>query len=432
MSHVSIPDYLDRRAEAPAIEDAALFTPREAALSAGGQPEQVTALAVTPSFFSTLGRGPFLGRAFADTDAVPGADRFAILTYPLWRSRFGGDSSIVGRRIHLNGGEHIVVGVLPGDFEVPWRETALLVPFSFTPEQQSDQERGNEFSVMIARLRKGATIEQLNAQMQTIVNRLMDRVPRRAAYMRNSGFTGLAVSFREQLAGNVRLSLYLLQAGVVVVLLIACANVANLLLMRATGRQREMAVRSTLGAGHWRIVRQLLTEAAFLSVIGAAAGLALGAIGLRALVALTGDQFPAVANASVRPAVLLFTAGLAAGTSLVFGLVPALSIARGTTAAALKDDTARGSAGRRTGRMRVALVVLEIASAVVLLIVSGLLLKSFVRATRVDPGFSANRVLTARISLPATRYSTPESSRAFWNRLLEKTRQIPGVTGVSD
>jgi putative ABC transport system permease protein len=210
MSYVAIPDYLDRRADAPALEDAALLTNRDASLSISGRPEQVTALAVTPSFFSTLGRGPFLGRAFVEADATPGADRFTILTYPTWTSRFGADRDIIGRTIHLNAGEYIVVGVLPADFEVPWpawRDTALLVPFSFTPAQRSDEERGGEFSMMIGRLREGATIDQLDAQMQTIVNRLMDRVPARAAYMRNSGFTGLATGFREELVRDVRLSL---------------------------------------------------------------------------------------------------------------------------------------------------------------------------------------------------------------------------------
>ncbi len=430
MSHVAIPDYLDRRTVAPAIEDATLFTPRNASLSTGAQPEQITVLAVTPSFFTTLGRGPAIGRAFSQSDATPGADTYAILTDSLWRSRFGADRSIIGRSIRLNGADHVVLGVLAADFELPWRDTSILVPFSFTAAQRSDAERGSEFSLMVARLRPGATIEQLNAQMQTIVDRLMDRVPARASYMRNSGFTGRATKFRDELIGDVRLSLYLLQAGVMVVLLIACANVANLLLMRATGRQRELALRATLGAGQWRIARQLLTEGAVLSAIGAGCGLALGAAGVRALIALTADQMPVAAHASVKPAVLLFTVALASATALVFGLVPSLSLLRGTPAAALKDDSFRGSAGRRTGRMRTALVVVETALAVVLLICAGLLVKSFARVLRVNPGFSTEHVLTAQIALPAARYATPAASRLFWGRLLERARQIPGATSA--
>src|SRR5262245_13197955 len=188
LSDVSIPDYLDRRKDAPAIEDAALFTRRDKTLTAGDTPEQIVALAVTPSFFTTLRRGPALGRAFVDADAVPGADTRVILTHAFWTARFGAESAIVGRRIRVNGEPHEVVGVLASDFELPRRDVAMLVPFAFTPAQMSDQERGNEFSEMIARLRPGATIPQLNTQISAIVAQLLDRVPARADFMRNSGF----------------------------------------------------------------------------------------------------------------------------------------------------------------------------------------------------------------------------------------------------
>ena len=432
MTRVAIPDYLDRRAEAPALEEAALFTTRDASLSIAGQPERLTALAVTPSFFPTLGRGPLLGRAFVDSDATAGSDRVAILTYSTWRSRFGSDPAIVGRPIHLNGGEYLVVGVLPSDFEVPWpawRDTALLVPFSFTAAQRSDQERGNEFSLMIGRLRPGASIQQLNAQMQAIVSRLMDRVPGRASYMRNSGFTGIATGLREELVHDVRLSLYLLQAGVLVVLLIACVNVANLLLMRASGRARELAIRVSLGAGPWRIARQLLIEGGLLSIIGAGIGLAVGAAGLRALVTMTAEQMPVIADTTIRPAVLLFTLGITFLTTVVFGLLPALAAGR-RRLSALRDDSNRGSAGRKTGRLRTVLVVAETALAVVLVIGATLLVASFTRVLRVAPGFATDRVLTTRISLPDDRYKTSETQRAFWTRLLEKAGRIPGVASA--
>jgi putative ABC transport system permease protein len=427
---VSIPDYLDRKTQAPAIEDATLFTRRNLNLAEEGRPEQLAALAVTPSFFSTLQRQPFLGRAFTDGDASPDADRFAILTYGLWNSRFSADPSLVGRDIRLNGEGYRVVGVLPADFELPAREIGLLVPFAFTAQQMSDQGRGQEFSSMIARLRPGATIEQVNAQMKTIVNRNLDRLPQFQAFARTSGFGGYAVPMREELVGDVRTPLYVLQAGVVLVLLIACANVANLLMMRATGRGRELAVRTALGAGRSRLVKQMLTEGIVLSIIGSVAGLALGVAGVRALIALSSRQLPGSVSATVHAPVLAFAVALAAITGVIFGLVPALAAMRGNAADALKDDSARGSAGKSTGLTRSALVVVETALALILLTGAGLLIKSVARLQDVDPGFSTESVLTAQISLPASRYADPPARGAFWQRLIEKTRAIPGVAAV--
>ena len=425
---VSIPDYIDRKTQAPAIEDATLFTSRAVNLAEGGRPEQLRALAVTPSFFSTLRRQPFLGRGFTEEEARPDADRFAILTYGLWTSRFGEDRSIVGRDVRVNGEAFRVVGVLPADFQLPSREVAMLVPFAFTPQQMSDAGRGNEFSQMIARLRPGATIAQLDAQMKTIVNRNLDRLPQFVAFARTSGFGGYAVDIREQLVGDVRQPLYVLQAGVIVVLLIACANVANLLLMRATGRYRELAIRTTLGAGQWRLVRQMLTEGVVLSLLGAVGGLALGAIGVRALIAMSSRQIPGLTDASIQPAVLAFTMVLAILTGLVFGIVPAVSVLRGNASALLKEDSTRGSASRRTGFTRATLVVAETALALMLLVGAGLLIRSFAKLQDVDPGFSSENVLTAQISLPASRYADAAARGAFWDRLLEKARALPGVT----
>jgi predicted permease len=427
---VSIPDYIDRKTQAPAIEDATLFTGRSVTLADGGQPEQVRALAVTPSFFSTLRRQPVMGRAFTEDEAKPNADRYAILTDGLWNSRFAADPHIVGRDIRVSGLAHRVVGVLPADFRLPSRDVALLIPFAFTAEQMSDQGRGNEFSSMIARLRPGATIEQLDAQMKTIIARNVDRLPQFRPWVATSGFTGKAVTMREQLVGDARAPLYVLQAGVLVVLLIACANVANLLLMRATGRYRELAIRTTLGAGHGRLLRQMLTEGLMLSILGATGGLLAGIAGVRALTTLSSNQIPGITEAGLHPAVLAFTTGLTILTGLVFGVIPALSVIRGNTAALLKDDSARGSAGRSTGLMRTSLVVIETAFALMLLVGAGLLIKSFARLQEVSPGFSTDNVLTAQIALPTARYADPPAIRAFWLRLLERAREIPGVASV--
>ena len=427
---VSIPDYIDRKTQADAIEDATLFTQRPLNLASGGTPEQLRGLAVTPSFFSTLQRQPFLGRGFTEDEAQPQADRFAILTFAIWQSRFGSNAAIVGQDIRLNGEAYRVVGVLPADFDLPSRDISLLVPFSFTPQQMSDQGRGNEFSSMIARLKPGATIEQVNAQMKTIVDRNLDRLPQFQSFARTSGFGGYAIPIRDQLVGDVRAPLYVLQVGVLVVLLIACANVANLLLMRATGRYRELAIRTTLGAGRGRLVRQMLTEGVVLSLLGGIGGLALGLAGVRALIALSSRQMPGMADASLHPAVLVFTLALAVATGLIFGVVPAIGVMRGNTATILKDDNTRGSSGRGTRLMRSTLVILEMALALMLLVGAGLLIKSFARITDVDPGFSTENVLTTQLSLPATRYADAPSRSAFWRRLVEKATAMPGVTSV--
>ena len=427
---VSIPDYLDRKGQAPAIEDAALFTERAANLAAEGRPEQLRGLVVTPSFFTTLGRAPLLGRGFTEDEARPDADRFVVLMWGLWNSRFAADRGIVGRDVRINGEPYRVVGVMPADFEAPARDISVLMPFGFTPQQMSDAARGSEFSSMIARLRPGATIAQLNAQIKTIVDRNNERLPARAQFAKTSGFGGFAISMRDQLVGDVRTPLLVLQAGVVLVLLIACANVANLLLMRATGRGRELAIRSTLGAGEWRLVRQMITEGVVLSLAGGIGGLAIGSVGLRALVALGGQQLPGVANPSLQPAVFAFTLVLSVVTGLVFGVIPAIAVIRGNTAAFLREDSVRGSAGRGTGVARAALVAAEIALALMLLVGAGLLIKSFARLQSVNPGFSSENVLTAQISLPAARYPDAPARRTFWLRVVDRARTLPGVTAA--
>ena len=427
---VSIPDYLDRKNDAPAVEDATLFTGRSLSLSDNGRPEQLRALAVTPSFFSTLGRQPLLGRGFDDTDATPGADRFAVLTHGLWTNRFGADPTLVGGSIRLDGEAYNVVGVLPADFEIPRRDVALLVPFSFTPEQMSDAERGQEFSSMVARLRPGATVEELEAQMATIVDRVLDRIPGRRGFAETSGFGGYAVPLREQLVGDARAPLLLLQGSVIFVLLIACANVANLLLMRATGRGRELAIRTTLGAGEWRLTRQMLTEGLVLSMLGGVGGLVVGLVGVRALGTASATQIPGLVDPSLNIAVLAFTLLITVVTGIVFGLVPALAVLRGGTGTVLKDDSARSTAVRGTGTVRRLLVVTETALALMLLVGAGLLMKSLTRLQEVDPGFSTDSVLTSTIALPATRYPDATARAGFWRRVSTDIAALPGVTAV--
>jgi len=425
---VSIPDFLDRKTLAAAVEDATLFTGRMANINEGGSPEQIRAMAVTPSFFSTLGVQPVRGRGFIDQEATPDADKFVILSHGLWTTRYGADETLVGKDIRVNGVSYRVVGVMPKSFDLLGRDVGMYVPFAFTPAQRSDNERGNEFSQMIARLKPGATIEQLADQMKTITDDVASRLPARAGFMRTSQFGGFSVPIREQLVGDVRAPLMMLQGCVLFVLFIACLNVANLLLMRATKRQREVAIRSTLGAGRWRILRQMVSEGLVIAAAGGVAGIAVGLGGARALIALAGDRLPGAPTATLDPMVLAATFGLVIVTGLVFGVVPALAITRGNASDHLKEDSGRGTASRRVGLMRSAMVAGEVGAALVLLAGAGLLIKSYARLQEVNPGFTRDHVLTANISLPPAKYPDAPARIAFWQRAFEVARTIPGVS----
>ena len=319
---------------------------------------------------------------------------------------------------------------MPKNFDLLGRDIGIYMPFAFTPAQMSDNERGNEFSQMIVRLKSGATPEQFADQMKTITEGVMARVPARAGFMKTSQFGGFMVPLRDQLVGDVRTPLYIMQGCVLFVLFIACVNVANLLLMRATRRQREIAIRSTLGAGRWRILRQMVTEGLVIAVAGGVAGIAVGLGGARALIALAGDRLPGAPQATLDPMVLVATFGLVTVTGLVFGVVPALAITRGNASDYLKEDSSRGTAGRRVGLMRSAMVAGEVGAALVLLAGAGLLIKSYSRLQAVDPGFSRDHVLTANISLPPAKYPDAPARIAFWTRAVERAKSIPGVTVV--
>jgi len=427
---VSIPDFLDRIEHAPSIQAAALLTRVNLSLGAVDRPEQLRALAVTPSFCDTLGRAPELGRGFGDEDARPGSDHVVILSHGLWRSRFASDPAVVGRDIRLSADVYRVLGVLPADFELPAVDVALLVPFAFSPEQRSDQERGREFSEMIARLRPGASIAGVEAEMRTIIQRNLERLPQRRPFVEQSGFRAYAVPIRDQLVGDVRTPLYLLQAGVCLVLLIACVNVANLMLMRASERHRELALRLALGAGRRDLLRQLLVEGMVLSFTGALCGVLLAIAVLPGLVALVGEDLPTAIDAAPHLPMLLAAAGLAVIIGLVAAIVPALAILKGDVLGPLNEEGGRTAGSRRSARAHSALVVVETALALTLLVGAGLLIKSVASLRGTHPGFSPAGVMTATLSLPATAYAKPEDRARFWNQLLENTRAIPGVTAA--
>jgi predicted permease len=427
---VSIPDYLDRLEQARSIRSATLVTIRTLNLGVDERPEQLRALAVTPSFFETLGRTPKRGRGFLETEAQPGADHVVIVSSGLWQSRFGGDPALVGRDIRLNGEGYRVVGILPADLQLPAVDVTLLVPFAFTPAQRSDQERGQEFSQMIARLAPGATTAGLEREMAGIIERVLDRLPQRRPFAESSGFRGLAVPIREQLVGDMQSALYLIQAGVLIVLLIACVNVTNLMLIRASQRQRDMAIRTALGAPRSHLLVQMPTEGFVIAVAGAATGLLIGIALRQGLRRVLADQLPVSLDTAPYGVMLLAAAALAFLIASIIGAVPALAVLRADLISPLNDETGRTAGSRRSTGTRSALVVAETALALILLVGAGLLLKSFVNLQHAPMGFSPRGVITATLALPPARYAKPDDQTAFWRRLLENARSIPGVTAA--
>ena len=430
---VSIPDYLDRRERASALADAALYTRGSYNLTAQGAPQRLNGVVTTPSLFSTLGASAALGRVLADDDAKAGNEHVAVLSYPLWKNQFGADAGIVGRDVRLNGDSYRIVGVMPEGFFFPNRQALLWTPFVFSDKQRGDDERGNEFSGMIGSLKPSATIAELDAQMDAIVQHNVDRVAnseRGAGWKRfveTSGFTGRARTLREARVGDLRPTLWLLQALVACVLLIACANVANLMLTRLSARQKELSVRSALGAGRGRIARQLLIESTLLALAGSAAGIVLAYAGVTMIRALglggQSDSFTIAIDASV----LAFALLLALVTGLLFGLFPVVSMARGRPFEALKEGSRGNSAGSGARSLRNALVVVQTAMAVALLAVAGLLIRSFISVQQQDPGFTTDNVLSATIDLPLNRYKEPVQQTQFYDRLLDEVRALPGV-----
>ncbi|MGK7297436.1 MAG: ABC transporter permease, partial [Candidatus Wenzhouxiangella sp. M2_3B_020] len=413
------------------FESTALFTWNGMNLTSVDQPRRLLVLRTTPSLFDVLQTPPMLGAPLTDAHAVPGSDRAIVLSHSLWQDAFGGRENIVGETVRLDGEAWVVEGVMPADFVFPNQDIKAWVPFAFTDEQLSDDERGNEYSTMIARLAPGATIEQAQAQVDRIHEINRERAPAEvAAFWENAGFGGRVFDYREQLIGDMAQPLWLLQIAVALVLVIACANVANLMLARVTARRGELNVRSALGAGRRSIVGQLLTESVLLSLAGAVVGIGVAWAGLQFMIAVGLGSSNALFDVQLDFAVLAFALGLGLLTGIVFGVVPALSAAGTEPAGALKEG-GRNSTGSKGARAtRSGLVVVQVALAAVLLVGSGLLILSFAKLQETDPGFDPDGVLTASLSMPDRGYGTTAAVQDFHDRLLGRLEAIPGVTAA--
>jgi putative ABC transport system permease protein len=416
---VSPPNYMDWKNAAGAFEQMASMSRGQFSYTGGAEPERLVGARVAASFFSVLGAQPELGRTFLPEDDVVGKAGVVVLSHGLWTQHFGSDPQVIGKSLTLDGESYRVIGVMQNGFQFP-RGVQLWLPSEFDERSLSPRARGAHYLTVIARLKPGASIEQAQAEMASISKRLEQLYPNT-----NTGWTSKVVALNEATVRNIRPTLLVLFGAVGFLLLIACANVANLLLARATARQREIAIRFSLGANRLRIARQLLTESILLSGIACALGLLLAEWAMRALRALPPSTLPRAESIGLDLPVLGFAAAVAVLTALLFGFVPALQITRGAPSETLKEGGRTASAGRHG--VRSALVVLETTLALVLLVGSGLLFKSFLRLQTVDPGFQSRNILTANISLPKSKYSTDAQTIQFFDQLLERMQAVPDV-----
>lgn len=427
---VSVPDYLDRRRDVTGFADSAMYTGASLNMSGAAQPEMISGLRATPSLFTTLGSPAALGRAFTEDDAKPDSPATIVLSHGLWTSHFGADPGVVGRVIRMNDRPVTVIGVMAEGFYFPSPKTQAWMPFAFTPAERQDTERGHEFSTMIARLKPGATVAGVQRELDQIQARLAERIPEGREFWKTSGFDGHAVGFLERNVKDVSSMLWLIQVGVAAALLIGCANVAGLLLARAVGREKELAIRTALGASRLRIVRMLLSESVVLFVAGGLLGLLVAVWSIDALQAIGLSTLPRGFGVSLDPTVFAFTLGCAVVTGVAFGALPAWSASRDNPSASMKESGARGTAGRRTQRLRGALVVAEVALAVMLVATASLLIKSFMRLQQVDPGFIPGGTIAAQVALPDGKYDKPEKIVAFHDAVIARLEATPGVSSA--
>jgi len=424
-----VPDYLDRKKLTRVFSDVAIFGDRGYDVGPNGSPQRINGQYVTPSFFSVLRVQPVLGRVFAQDEAVLGREHEAILSEGLWKELFAGDRDVLGKDIRLSGEPYRIVGVLPDvagslNGSDPAR---LWVPFAFTPEQTSDDARHNNNWGMIARLRRGVSVTQAQERIDALNRANLDRFPEYRQLLINTRFRTVVRGLRDDMVRQIRPTLYLLQTVVVVVLLIGCVNLANLMLVRSNIRMKELAIRFSLGAGRWRIARQLISESVLLALAGGALAVGVAYCGIELLASLGAKDLPRGGNIHIDLVTLVFTAMVALATGIFFGSVPLVNVLRHDLTEVFRTSERGGTAAKHALWMRSALVVGQIALAFVLLIGSGLLTLSFARLLKVDPGFHPENVMTAQIALPDTRYKDDARKVAFITGLMERLRATPGV-----
>jgi putative ABC transport system permease protein len=416
----SLPEFLDWKVQNQSFEHLAAFQSGSMFLDTGDGTRDTPVGFVTPETFALFRVNPILGRTFTDEETLPGRFRVAVLGQAMWQSRFGSDPNVLGRTIELSGAPYEIIGVIPEGFSFPDR-AELWRPLRIDPNQL---DRGPHYLRVVGRLKPGVTLAQAQAEMSPLAARLSEQHPEK-----NAGHGVKLDLLRDVVVGDIGPALFILLGAVGFVLLIACANVANLLLARVGVRQKEIAVRTALGASRLRIMRQLFTESIMLAVGGGAAGLLIAIWGVKWLVSMGPNTIPRVHEVAVDPRVVGFTLLISAATSLLFGLAPALQASRSDLTDALKEG-GRSSAGRARNRLRSVLVISEVALSLVLLIGAGLMIRSFAKLNQIDPGFNPAEVLTVGVTLLPNKYPEEERVASFYSQLLEQAAATPGVVSV--
>jgi putative ABC transport system permease protein len=421
---VSAPGFKDYRDRTHDFENVAVESQWNVNLTGTGEPERLAGSKVSAQFFATLGVTPLHGRIFRPEEDAMGHNHEAILSYGLWQRDFGGEASIVGKQASLNGEAYDIVGVMPATFVDPWNKLVeLWSPIALDPALFVPNNYTNEFMPLTARLKPGIPVEQAVRDMSAFAEQLKRENPNSFG----SSWTLEVKTLDEVNTGPIRPALLVLLGAVGFVLLIACANVANLMLARAAARHKEVAIRTALGADRWSLVRQLLTESMLLSVIGGAAGLVIAYASIRGLVAMNPGNIPGIKDLAIDGRVVLFTLAISLATGVLFGLVPALQTSRENLHVTLKEGGRSGTADKGGQLMRRVLVVSEVALALTLLTGGGLLVKSFAKLQGVDPGFNSHGVLTFGLALPVSRYKTDTAQGAFYSAVIPRIAQVPGV-----
>jgi putative ABC transport system permease protein len=425
---VSAPEFVEFRDRNRSFEGVGAYRAGAVNLGTEDQPRRVNSAIVTAELMPALGVGPIRGRPFTREDTLPGAEDVGILSHEIWRSAFAGDESAVGRVVRIDGVPTRIVGIMPPGYDVHDEKVEVWLPLTLDPANPGN--RGGHFLYLVGRLRDGVSLGQARSELDTMLAGWPKLNP--GVHVPNPEGHRLRYDpLQEDLVGSLRTALWVLQGAVGFVLLIACANLANLLLARAESRQKEFAVRTALGAGRWRLLRQFLTEGVVLALLGGAVGTALGYAGLRAMLAANPESLPRAAEITIDPAVLAFTIVISILTGLLFGMAPLLQLRERVVTVSLKESGQRSTAGAGRAMVRSGLVMAEVALAVVLVIGAGLLLRSFWNLMTVDAGFNRSRLITFGLVLPTASYQQPQSRVDFFRRLTDSLRAVPGVQGAA-